>query len=90
MLHNQEFKALPYEPPTQLLWYTGRYKNKFNHREGARHLANFLRACVEEMRMMTRGLGKTALRDVSADDLFAIDEESAKIANIPIHYQSSP
>ncbi len=90
MLHNQEFKALPYEPPTQLLWNTGRYKNRFNHREGARHLANFLRACVEEMRMMTRGLGKTALRDVSADDLFAIDEESAKIANIPIHYQSSP
>ncbi len=38
--------------------------------------------------MMTSGVGKTDLRDVSADDLFAIDEESAKIANIPLHYQS--
>ncbi|CAA7603045.1 Glutamate synthase large subunit-like protein [Acididesulfobacillus acetoxydans] len=90
LLHNQEFKALPYEPPAQLLWYTGRYKNKFNRKEGAKYLANYLRACVEEMRLMTRGVGKTALRDVSADDLFAIDEMSAKIANLPLHYQSSP
>ena len=88
MLYNQEFKALPFEPPSQLLWYTGKYKHRFDPGEGARSLANFLRACVEEMRMMTRGLGKTALRDVSRDDLVAIDEESAKIANIPLHYQS--
>lgn len=88
--HNQLFKALPFEPPTQVLWYEGKYKNKFNHKEGAKHLANFLRACTEEMRMATRALGKTALRDVSTDDLFAVDEETAKIANIPLHYQSPP
>lgn len=90
LLHNQEFKALPYEPPTQLLWYTGKYKNKFNSKEGVKYVANYLRACVEEMRLMTRGIGKTALRDVSREDLFAIDEASAKIANIPLHYQSPP
>ncbi|KLU59904.1 ferredoxin-dependent glutamate synthase 2 [Peptococcaceae bacterium CEB3] len=89
LLHNQEFKALPYEPPTQLLWYTGKYKNKFNHKEGAKYLANYLRASAEEMRMMTRGVGKSALRDVSPEDLFAVDETSAKIANLPLHYQSA-
>jgi len=88
MLNKQEFKALPFEPPTQLLWYTGKYKNKFNPQKGAKYLANYMHACVEEMRMMTRGVGKTALRDVSRDDLFAISEEAAKMANIPLGYQS--
>jgi glutamate synthase domain-containing protein 2 len=88
LLHNQEFKALPDDPPTQLLWYTGKLTKKFNSKKGAQYLANYLRACVEEMRLMTRGIGKTALRDVSRDDLFAIDEASAKIADIPLHYQS--
>ncbi|NLI93298.1 MAG: FMN-binding glutamate synthase family protein [Peptococcaceae bacterium] len=90
LLHNQEFKALPYAPPTELLWYTGKYKKKFNPKEGSKYLANYLRACVEEMRIMTRGVGKTALRDVSRDDLFAISEETAKMANIALGYQSPP
>ena len=88
--HNQEFKVLPFEPPPQMLWHQGKYKNKFNQKEGAKCLANFLRACTEEMRMATRALGKTALRDISIDDLFAFDELTAKIANIPILYQPQP
>ena len=88
--HNQEFKVLPFEPPTQMLWHNMRYSNKFNQKEGAKYLANFLRACTEEMRMTVRALGKTALRDLSPDDLFAVNEEAAKIANIPILYQPQP
>jgi glutamate synthase domain-containing protein 2 len=88
MMHTQVFKALPLEPPTQLLWNTGKYKNKFDPKDGANHLANFLRACTEEMRISTRALGKTALRDVSSDDLFATDEEAANIAGIPLGFQS--
>jgi glutamate synthase domain-containing protein 2 len=90
MMHTQVFKALPLEPPTQLLWNTGKYKNKFDPKDGANHLANFLRACTEEMRISTRALGKTALRDVSSDDLFATDEEAANIAGIPLGFQSPP
>jgi glutamate synthase domain-containing protein 2 len=89
MTHTQIFKAFPL-PPTQLLWNTGKYKNKFNPKDGANHLANFLRACTEEMRISTRALGKTALRDVSSDDLFATDEEAANIASIPLGFQSPP
>ncbi len=88
MTHTQVFKAVPLEPPTQLLWNTGKYKNKFNPKDGANHLANFLRACTEEMRISARALGKTALRDVSSDDLFATDEEAANIAGIPLGFQS--
>ncbi len=88
--HSQEFKSLPFEPPTQLLWYGGRSHHRFSRKEGARYLANYLRACTEEMRICTRALGKTALRDVSIDDLFAIDDDTAKIANIPLLYQPQP
>ncbi len=87
MLHNQEFKALPYEPPTQLLWQTGKYKNKFNPKDGARRLANFLRGSAEAMRMAPRALGKTTLQDLSGDDLFATDEQAAKVANIIMAYR---
>ncbi len=88
MTHTQIFKAVPFEPPTQLVYYTGKQKNKFNPKDGARHLANYLRACVEEMRLATKAIGKTALRDLSRDDLVAIDEQTAKIAGIPLFYQS--
>ena len=88
MTHTQVFKAVPLEPPTQLLWNNGKYKNKFNPKDGANHLANFLRSCTEEMRISARALGKTALRDVSSDDLFATDEEAANIADIPLGFQS--
>jgi glutamate synthase domain-containing protein 2 len=88
MDHTQIFKAVPLEPPTQLFWNTGKLKNKFNPKDGANHLANFLRSCTEEMRIAARALGKTALRDVSAADLFATDEEAANIAGIPPGFQS--
>ena len=71
-----------------MVYYTGKQKNKFNPKDGARHLANYLRACVEEMRLATKAIGKTALRDLSRDDLVAIDEQTAKIAGIPLFYQS--
>jgi glutamate synthase domain-containing protein 2 len=87
MLHDQEFKALPSDPPTQLLWYTGKLKNKFNPKDGARRLANFLRASAEEMRMAARAAGKTTLRDLSRNDLFATDEPGAKVGDIIMAYR---
>ncbi len=90
MMHTQISKALPFKSPTQLLWNTGKLKNKFNPKDGADHLANFLRSCTEEMRIAARALGKTVLRDVSSNDLFATDEEAANIAGIPLGFQSPP
>ena len=90
MAHTQVFKTVPFGPPTELVYYTGRLKHKFNAKAGAKYLANYLRACVEEMRMAAKALGKTALRDVDAADLVATDEETAKITNLPLEYQSQP
>lgn len=67
--HTQTLKALPYEPPTQVVWYTGRYAAQFDVAKGARHLANFLFACQDEMAQGVQALGKVSLSQLSAEDL---------------------
>ena len=63
------------------MWYSGKDTDKFDPGDGAKNLAGFLQVCIEKMRRQTRALGKTALRDLSRDDLFANDELTAKIAD---------
>ena len=54
--------------------------------QGAESLARFLNSCKEEMEEAIRGLGKTALDQVSREDLFALDPETAKITGVPLGY----
>jgi methylamine---glutamate N-methyltransferase subunit C len=39
MSHTQVLKPLPFEPPTEIIWYKARYANKFNVNEGAQGAA---------------------------------------------------
>jgi hypothetical protein len=39
--HDQIFKALPFEPPTQMVWYKGKQSSQFNKQKGADALAKF-------------------------------------------------
>src|SRR5699024_8482536 len=48
--HKQSLKALPFEPPTQVVWNEGKYSNSFNVEEGTRSAKNFLNASTEEIR----------------------------------------
>ena len=36
MSHTQVLKALPFEPPTQIVWYHGKFEKKFKVNEGAK------------------------------------------------------
>lgn len=81
--HTQVLEALPFEPPIQVIYQNGRYKDKFDVEKGARHLANYLVSCTEEMKEAARALGKTRLSQVSKDDLFALDAKTAEIAGVP-------
>ena len=83
MTHTQALKALPFDPPIQVVYQKGRYKDRFDGEKGARHLANYLVSCTEEMKEAARALGKTALSRVSKDDLFALNERTAQIAGVP-------
>lgn len=80
--HKQILKALPWEPPTELTWYTGKMKQRFDPEAGARHLASYLQAVTAEMVMACRALGKRSLAEVNRDDLFTLDKDVAEAAGI--------
>ena len=87
MSHTQVLKALPFEPPTQIVWYGGKYANKLNVKEGAKSLSRFLRACKEELVTGIQALGKTSISEVGHEDLMALNELIAKGCNIPMVYE---
>src|SRR5699024_4244933 len=85
--HTQILKALPFEPPSQLIWSTGSKKDDFNADEGAESGYRFLQACTEEMETALRAIGKTSLKELSTDDLVSYDETVAKMVGIPYSFK---
>ncbi|MGF9800246.1 FMN-binding glutamate synthase family protein [Brevibacillus agri] len=86
MAHDQVTKAIPWEPPTQLLFYGGHSQKEFDEQEAAKYLEHFFCAFVDEMRIATLALGKTSVREVGVDDLIALDSMTSKVTNIPLAY----
>ncbi|NGQ95184.1 FMN-binding glutamate synthase family protein [Brevibacillus sp. SYP-B805] len=82
MTHDQVTKSLPWEPPTQLVFYSGDQKDEFDEEKAALSLENFFISFVEEMKVAIRALGKTSLREVNADDLVALDEWTSKVTKV--------
>lgn len=88
LAHTQILKALPWEPPTQVLWYSGRRTPMFDVEQGAWSLARFLQSCRAEMAEGIRALGKTSHREVSRADLVALDPFTAEICGVESAYRS--
>ncbi|MTI82960.1 MAG: FMN-binding glutamate synthase family protein [Firmicutes bacterium] len=86
MAHTQVFKALPFEPPIEVVFQEGKYKDKLNVEKGARNLASYLLSSVEEMKTATRALGKDSFSSLNKSDLFALDKQTAEIAGMPLGY----
>jgi len=80
--HTQVLKAMPFEPPTQAVWYTGKYSHKFNAAEGAKSLGNFLKSCAEEMAQGIQGLGKTSLKELGPEDLCGLTPHACEVAGV--------
>lgn len=80
--HTQTAKAIPWEPPTGLLYNDGKEKYKYNPDQGAKHLGNFLKSSVEEMKLLTGALGKKSLRELNHSDLVALDPLFTEIAEV--------
>lgn len=85
--HTQVLKAIPFEPPTQVVWYDGKYADAFDVAKGANNLANFLESCRKELVEGIRALGKTSVRQVNKEDLFSLDEFIAKGVGVPLAYE---
>jgi glutamate synthase domain-containing protein 2 len=80
--HGQVARALPWEPPLQIVWYGSPVARRLDVERAARSLHRFLASATGEMALATRALGKTSLSEVGHEDLFALDAWVAQVAGV--------
>ncbi|MCJ7841962.1 FMN-binding glutamate synthase family protein [Lederbergia sp. NSJ-179] len=85
--HTQSLVPLPFEPPTQVVWNQGKFKDQFKMDEGTQSAEKFLTASIEEMKMALRAMGKRSLKELSKKDLVSYDELTAKMLRIPFSFE---
>ena len=82
LAHGQVEKATPFEPPTQLLFHTGKKAKAFEPNKGAISLAKFLAACTVEMSKVAQVLGRSSLGEVCREDLCCLDQDLAMLTGV--------
>lgn len=87
--HGQIDKVLPWEPPTTLIYYNSPTKTQLDINQAATSVENVLTAIVLEMEEAMRALGKASLKELSPDDLVALDSLTAKITGVKSIYDQS-
>lgn len=87
LAHDQVLNALPFEPPTQALWYDGKFKDQFKVEDGAKAAEKFLTASSEEIKTALRAMGKRSLTELSRKDLVSYDQLTAKMIGIPFSFE---
>lgn len=89
LAHDQVLNAIPFEPPTQAIWYDGKFKDQFKIDKGVQAAERFLTASTEEIKTGLRAMGKRSLTELSKHDLVSYDELTAKMIGIPFTFESS-
>lgn len=82
--HNQISKVLPWEPPTTLIYYNSPSKTQLDIDQAATSVANVMTSMVQEMAEAMRGLGRSSLKELSPDDLVALDSITAEITGVKL------
>ncbi|MBS4188957.1 FMN-binding glutamate synthase family protein [Bacillus sp. FJAT-49705] len=85
--HHQVLNALPFEPPTQVVWNQGKFKDQFDKETGVKTAEKFLTSSTEEMKMALRAMGKLSLKELSKKDLVSNDELTARMIGIPFSFE---
>ncbi|WP_340003263.1 FMN-binding glutamate synthase family protein [Oceanobacillus sp. FSL K6-0127] len=85
--HSQTLDAIPFEPPTQVVWNEGKFKNKFNREDGAQSATKFLTASIEEMKVGLRAMGKRSLKEMTLKDLVSYDKLTSEMLGIPFSFE---
>ena len=88
--HDQVAKALPWEPPLQIVWRNTRFARKLDVEKAATALANYLASVTLEMAQGVRALGKTAVHAVDRTDMMAIAPWVARLAGVRLAWRSRP
>lgn len=86
--HTQVVSAIPYEPPTQAVWYDGKGIDVYDSTVGGCSLGRYLQSCADEIALAVRALGLTTVQEVDKSYLFALDRTTAEICNVPLGYET--
>lgn len=86
LVYEQLDKMPPLTNPAQLFLYTGEYRDELDVDEGARAVANFLKASKVEMQMLAQTLGKSDLQQVNIDDMVGLSREIAEITGVQLGF----
>lgn len=88
--HGQIQKVIPWEPPTTLIYYNSPTKTELDIDLAATNVANVLTSMVQEMEEGMRALGKASLRELSPDDLVALDALTADLTGVRLANKTAP
>jgi len=86
LAHNQAHKVTPWEPITTLVYYDSPYKSKLDIDQAATSVVNTINSMVAEMEEGIRALGKSSLKELSPDDLIALDVMTAENTGVRCIY----
>lgn len=89
-VHTQITQVLPWEPPSGLIWYDGKFTDRLDVDQAAESVANLFKSSVEEMKLATIALGKKALKEVNREDLTALDPLAQEMTGLPLAYEEDP
>ncbi|HEY3426504.1 MAG TPA: FMN-binding glutamate synthase family protein, partial [Negativicutes bacterium] len=81
-------KATPWEPPTTLVYYNSPTKAQLDINQAATSVANVLTAMVLEMEEAMRSLGRASLKELSPNDLVALDSFTAEVTGVKSMFDS--
>ncbi|SHI82049.1 Glutamate synthase domain-containing protein 2 [Desulfosporosinus lacus DSM 15449] len=80
---DQADKVTPFEPPTTMVFYDSPTNSKdLCVNQAAISVVNLLTSIVAEMKEGMRALGKTSLKELSPDDLVALDSYTAEVTGV--------
>lgn len=86
MIGGQIKKTLPWEPPTNLVLYSGKEKDELDVDEAAMSLAYYLKSVVKEIVLAAKALGKGNLNEVDKSDLSALKPAVARMTGVELVY----
>ncbi len=86
MIGTQIKKTVPWEPPTNLVLYSGKEKDELDVDQASIDLAYYLKSCVKEMKLAAKALGRSSFSEIDKSDLSALTQEAARIAGVELVY----
>jgi methylamine---glutamate N-methyltransferase subunit C len=82
LAHSQAKKVTPWEPLTTIVYYDSPSKTMLDIDQAATDVVNALTSMTLEMEEALRALGKSSLKELSPDDLVALDALTAEVTGV--------